>query len=282
MLVNLHNHTPLCRHARGEPDQYARAAQEAGTAVFGFADHLPYPPGFIEPEPDCTILPERFPDYMASVNALRRITRRGMSILVGVEVDHISEYVEWTARTVSDLEIDYAIGSIHTLRGMAVDYNRPELEALVRKCGGRDAFLADYFAQLRRMVEGGWAHVIGHLDIYKKFDGDGTMFPRDEARPFVEDFLDYLAAIPKARRPVLEINTAGYSKECREAYPAEEIVRSAASRGIEFTLGSDSHAPDQVNRNCAQATDLLRRCGVRRLAYFIRRKRYYKRLPEEK
>ncbi|HOX38289.1 MAG TPA: histidinol-phosphatase [Candidatus Brocadiia bacterium] len=279
MLVNLHNHTPLCRHARGEPAEYVQRAMETGSRVFGFADHLPYPPGFVEPAPDCAILPETFPEYLASVNALRRIDRKGMSVLIGVEVDHVSDRTEWTINTVKSLDIDYAIGSIHILRGMAVDYTRPKLEELVRECGGRDAFLSEYFNELRRMIAGGWVNVIGHLDIYKKFDHDGSQFPKEAARPFVEAFLDHLAAIPTRTRPVLELNTAGFSKECREAYPDEEIARSAVERGIEFTMGSDSHSPEQVNRNSAEGTAILQRCGVKRLAFFIKRKRMRKNLP---
>src|SRR5205823_3238559 len=36
-----HMHTPLCRHASGEPVDYARRALEVGLTEIGFTDHSP-------------------------------------------------------------------------------------------------------------------------------------------------------------------------------------------------------------------------------------------------
>src|SRR6267378_1431482 len=36
-----HMHTPLCRHATGEPSDYARRALEVGLTEIGFSDHSP-------------------------------------------------------------------------------------------------------------------------------------------------------------------------------------------------------------------------------------------------
>ena len=30
MLIDLHNHTPLCKHAKGEPEEYIKKALEKG------------------------------------------------------------------------------------------------------------------------------------------------------------------------------------------------------------------------------------------------------------
>ena len=41
MLVDLHNHTPLCNHAKGEPIEFVQKAIEHNISVFGFSDHAP-------------------------------------------------------------------------------------------------------------------------------------------------------------------------------------------------------------------------------------------------
>jgi hypothetical protein len=41
MIVDLHNHTPLCNHAKGSIDEYIKAAIKAKTKYFGFSDHAP-------------------------------------------------------------------------------------------------------------------------------------------------------------------------------------------------------------------------------------------------
>ena len=39
--ADYHMHTPLCRHAAGEPADYARRALEIGLTEIGFSDHSP-------------------------------------------------------------------------------------------------------------------------------------------------------------------------------------------------------------------------------------------------
>src|ERR1035437_11133355 len=39
--ADYHMHTPLCRHASGEPAEYAARALEIGLTEIGFADHSP-------------------------------------------------------------------------------------------------------------------------------------------------------------------------------------------------------------------------------------------------
>ena len=41
--VNLHTHTHRCKHARGIPADYAKAAEEKGIRVLGMTDHTPFP-----------------------------------------------------------------------------------------------------------------------------------------------------------------------------------------------------------------------------------------------
>ena len=40
--VNLHTHTRRCKHARGIPADYAKAAEEKGIRVLGMTDHTPF------------------------------------------------------------------------------------------------------------------------------------------------------------------------------------------------------------------------------------------------
>ena len=48
MLIDLHNHTPLCNHATGTPLALASRAYELGCKYYGFADHafMPFEPEY--------------------------------------------------------------------------------------------------------------------------------------------------------------------------------------------------------------------------------------------
>ena len=41
MKVDMHNHTYLCNHADGKPEEYLKAAILKGIDIFGFSDHAP-------------------------------------------------------------------------------------------------------------------------------------------------------------------------------------------------------------------------------------------------
>ena len=41
MIVDLHNHTPLCNHAKGSPREFIEKAIEKKINLFGFSDHAP-------------------------------------------------------------------------------------------------------------------------------------------------------------------------------------------------------------------------------------------------
>ena len=184
-------------------------------------------------------------------------------------MDYIPEHEAWARSTLAGLELDFVIGSMHLLRGLPIDFSPPKLEHLINICGGTESFLEEYFDRMAHVAESGWADVIGHLDIFKKFDADLRTFPPRVVMPYAEQFLDRLAALPAENRPVLEINTAGCDRACAEPFPSAAIAAAAHVRGIELTLGSDSHAPDQVGRHGREATELLASCGVKGLTYFL-------------
>ena len=45
LLYESHSHTPLCKHARGEPEEYAAVAEARGLKGIIFTCHCPLPDG---------------------------------------------------------------------------------------------------------------------------------------------------------------------------------------------------------------------------------------------
>ena len=64
MIADYHMHTPLCRHAVGEPEAYARRALELGVEEIGFSDHSPMPPTY---DPDWRMTSAEYPSYIDMV-----------------------------------------------------------------------------------------------------------------------------------------------------------------------------------------------------------------------
>ena len=143
---------------------------------------------------------------------------------------------------------DYVIGSVHYLGAWGFDnpefvdeYERRDLGQLYRH----------YAALMEGAARSGLFDAIGHLDLPKKF---GHRAPDDSALLRV---LGVVAGLGLA----LDFNTAGWRKPVAEAYPAPNLVRAAAERGIPFVLGSDAHAPGEVGYRFGDALEVIREAG---------------------
>jgi len=68
MMYESHKHTPLCKHAYGEPEEYAARAEERGLRGIIVTCHNPMPDGF---SPHVRMSPAEFDEYLEIVNRAR-------------------------------------------------------------------------------------------------------------------------------------------------------------------------------------------------------------------
>ncbi|MGI9240246.1 MAG: PHP domain-containing protein, partial [Verrucomicrobiales bacterium] len=108
-IPDYHTHTPLCRHATGEPTEYAARAAEIGLAEIGFSDHSPMEDDGFD---DWRMKLSEFPDYLAAVEQARR-DYPNMSIKLGLEVDYLEGGERWIGELAGMADYDYLIGSVH-------------------------------------------------------------------------------------------------------------------------------------------------------------------------
>ena len=261
--ADLHTHTPLCGHAAGEPEDFARQAIRVGLTCYGASDHFPLPEGY--PEDDSMRREELHPRYRDDwmVRLRNTLEGSGVELLYGTEFDYLPGRMEWTRPAMDAEPFDYRISSIHFLDYFSVDNERN----LARwdEVGGADGLWAGYAETMAQMVEEGGFEIIGHMDLPKKFG----IYPSDRSRyaRAMKDVL-HLAA---EKGICMELNTAGLRKPVGEIYPAPEIVRLAFEAGVGITLGSDSHAPGEVGKDFDLAIQLAKSAGYRS-AWMFRKK----------
>lgn len=256
---DLHMHTPLCRHARGEPVDYARRALEIGLTEIGFSDHSPMR------RDDFDDWRMRFDQLDEYVEKVRRAQKDFPQLTIGLalEVDYLPGHEEWICELAARHPWDYFIGSVHYVSdGWAVDNPHK-----ISEWKNRDPFevWTIYFERLTRAAETGFFEIIGHADLPKKFGHR----PAQNCRPLYEKFLD----AAKKNNCAVELNTAGLRKECREIYPGREILQLAFQKGVPVTFGSDAHAPEEVGMNFSDAVKLAREAGYTESQHFHRRER---------
>jgi histidinol-phosphatase (PHP family) len=251
-------HTPLCRHATGEPAEYAARALAVGLEEIGFSDHSPMRRDDFD---NWRMRLDQLDEYVEKVRRTQR-DFPNLTIKMALEVDFLPGHQEWIRELAARHPWDYFIGSVHYVSdSLAVD--SPDD---IPKLKSRDAFevWSVYFERLAEAAESGLFEIIGHADLPKKF----KIYPTQDCTPLFEGFLDRAAKTNVA----VELNTAGLRKDCREIYPSRAFLELTAKRSIPITFGSDAHAPAEVGSDFAAALDLARSVGYTKCRRFAGRK----------
>ena len=257
--ADYHMHTPLCRHATGEPTEYAAQALRVGLREIGFTDHSPMRRDDFD---DWRMRADQLDEYVAKVERARR-ENPALTIRLGLEVDYLPGQEDWIRELAGRHAWDYFIGSVHYVSD-SWDVDNP---AKLSEWKRRDAWevWSVYFERLTMAAESGLFEIIGHADLPKKFGHR----PQRDCAPLYENFL---AAVKRAD-VAIELNTAGLRKDCREIYPNPVLLERAFALGVPITFGSDAHAVGEVGLNLGEAIELARRVGYRETVGFAGRRR---------
>jgi len=257
MPADYHMHTPLCRHAKGEPLDYARRAVALGLTEIGFSDHSPMPRDDFD---DWRMLDRQLDEYVAKVR-LAQETFPQLTIRLALEIDFMPGQEKWIRELAARHPWDYFIGSVHYLTD-TWDIDNPAKLSEWKKHDPFDVWTR-YFFRLTQAAESRLFQIIGHADLPKKFG----VRPTQDCRPLYRRFVQAAAKSGCA----IELNTAGLRKDCKEIYPCPELLELAFRTNVPITFGSDAHAPEEVGMNFAEAVALAHRVGYTETCRFTRR-----------
>ncbi len=243
----LHNHTTLC-DGRSTPEEMAQAAVAAGLTDLGFSGHSPAPfdAGSLRSETE----------YRETILKLRERYAGTLRIHVGMEQDYLAPVkrrADW----------DYVIGSVHFLERdgerHAVDWDEARFAALLAAFGSSKAAAGAYYASVADMVRTQRPDVVGHFDLFGKFNADERFFKEDEA--YRRTALEALDAVIESGC-VPELNVRGLHWRGRP-YPDEFLLRRLRERNRPLTLQADCHDARELLRFIPEGAALLRRVGFR-------------------
>jgi histidinol-phosphatase (PHP family) len=256
--ADYHMHTPLCRHATGEPVEYAKQAVAIGLREIGFSDHSPMRQDNFD---NWRMNVAQLDEYVENVREAQT-DNPDLTVRLALEVDYLPGHEDWIRELAARHPWDYFIGSVHYVSdSWAIDDPQK-----LSEWKHRDSFevWSAYFDRLRKAAESKLFEIIGHADLPKKFGHR----PTRDCTPLYEKFL----AAARKSGCAIELNTAGLRKDCREIYPSREILQLGFQKGVPITFGSDAHAPGEVGMNFAEAVQLARDVGYRECCQFDKRK----------
>ena len=259
MPADYHTHTPLCRHAVGEPEAFVEAALAAGLTEYGIADHAPQLP---EPFDDWRMLAAQLPEYYQWLERARAHAGGRLAIRAGLECDWLVGCQPWIAELAASYPWDYLIGSVHYLEDW--DFDNPKWLGRWAACDVA-AVWERYWQTYAQMAASGLFDILAHPDLVKKFGHR----PAGDLTRYYAPAVDAIAAAGCA----IELNTAGWHKPCAEAYPAPEFLKLACAAGVPLVISSDAHAPAEIGRDFARARQLAQAAGYRETQLFDQRRR---------
>jgi|ERR1041385_410106 histidinol-phosphatase (PHP family) len=257
--ADYHMHTPLCRHATGEPSELAAQAVRLGFEEIGFSEHNPMPRDDWD---DWHMLQANLDEYVEKVQKARR-DHPNLVIKLAMEVDFIPGQEQWIRDLAARHPWDYLIGAVHYVSD-SWDLDNPRRLSEWKQRDPWEVWTA-YFERLTMAAESGLFEIIAHADLCKKF----CFYPKQDCTPLFRRFLN----AAKKSSAAMELNTAGLRKDCREIYPSPKIVAMAAEAGVPITFASDAHAIGEVGMNFAEAMALARSAGYTHYCRFTQRKR---------
>ncbi len=252
-MIDLHNHTPLCNHATGSPEEFVKKAIQKDIKYYGFADHAPmefdykYRMGF-----------EDMDRYEKEIKKLKEKYKDKITILLGYEVD----FTPTVDKRVLARKTDYLIGSVHFLDNWGFD--NPEF---IKEWQSRnvDDVYQEYFDKIEKLAKSKLFNIVGHIDLVKIFGYKPKKDIRDIAKNAVK-------AIKKAGM-CIEINTSGLRKPVQETYPSGKLLDMILNEGVDLTTSSDAHAPEQVGYKIYETTQKLKSMGINELTIYKKKQK---------
>ncbi len=247
-------HTPLCKHAFGEPEEYAEQALERGLKGIIFTCHSPMPNGFW---PQVRMGMDEFGEYVALVERARLAYEGRLEIRLGMESDFFPGYEGWIKELHGMAHFHYCLGSVHW---QGKDYMQRF------ETGDVFEFQKTYFRLLAESAETGLFDCLAHPDLVKNYEPMYWDF--ETVRPVVAEALDRI----KATGVHMELNTSGMIKRYAAMNPGPEMLEMMAERGIPVVIGSDSHVSRRVGDNFPLALRMLEAAGYAEVSVFENRK----------
>jgi histidinol-phosphatase (PHP family) len=225
--TNWHTHTARCGHAVGSDEEYVQAAIQAGITTLGFSDHTAYAKSRRTDRMDL----EQFPEYMASITALKEKYKDQINIYLGTEIECYPEQLPLLKEYRK--KMDYCILGQHSLD---LDDDRTYFATKPEE-------LQIYVSRLAYACQHDLCDYICHPDVvlwsYPVLDGS------------VRECAKQIAALSKKYSMPLELNTGSgvhhglrqYEDGQRYAYPTRIFFEEFAKEKCPIIIGLDVHDP---------------------------------------
>jgi histidinol-phosphatase (PHP family) len=248
-------HTPLCKHAQGEPEAYAEVAEQRGLRGIIVTCHNPPIDGWA---PGSRMAETEFDAYVAMVERARAAWAGRVDVRLGMECDYAPGMEAGLAAQLKWAEFHHVLGSVH-----------PQVSEYRQRYYRDDAYAYQciYFEHLAMAAESGLFDTLAHPDLVK--NETSTQWDTERLAETIALSLDRIAATGVA----MELNTSGVNKVVKEMNPGRGILAQMQARAIPVVIGADAHVPARVADGYVTALETLAAVGYKTVNFFLNRQR---------
>ncbi len=254
ILYESHMHTPLCKHARGLPQDYAAVAEKRGLKGIIVTCHNPVENW----GPNVRMDIRQFEDYVDMVDLAREEWKDRIDIRLGLESDYAPGMEHWLEDLHDRVELHHVLGSVHP--------HLVEYQDLYFK-GNMLDFQKTYFNHLALAAETGLFDTLSHPDLVKNVD------PNEWDPELLKDHILSVLDRISATETAMELNTSGLYKSIPEMNPSLFMLEEMKKRQIPVVIGADAHDPSRVGDRFEEGIKMLEQVGYQQVSIFLNRQR---------
>jgi len=271
-LSSMHNHTKFC-DGEDDVETMCRAAYEKKLCAIGFSAHAPVTKktGI---ESWWNLKEELVDKYIEEVLAAKSRWQGKLDVYLGMEVDYIKGLRSPLDSDITELNLDYIIGSVHYIvhpngaKPFTVDGPQKELEDGIKEAFGGDAraFMNYYYDAVKEMIEAGGFDILGHADLIKKNCLNKNLWPQEEESLRQKE----IAIAASAAHIAAEVNTGGINrKKINEVYPSLSFLRFFRKYNVPVIITADAHRAADIAGNYDIALQTLVYADIKKHTLFF-------------
>ncbi len=263
IIADCHVHSKFSADSNAPMEHQIERAIASGLKILTFTDHydLDFPPL------DGQDFLFDIPVYFDKIASMKEKYGSQIQIRYGIELGvqpHLGEECERIAKA---YEWDFIIASTHLIFGLD-----PYYAEVFEKHSEQECYEEYFRMSYENMNVFLGFSTYGHLDYVVRYGPNKNKeYSYERYKEWIDKCLIHLIEQGKA----LEVNTSGYRAGLGYTNPQTDVLLRYRELGGELiTIGSDSHAPDQIAYDFARAEQMLKETGFRYYAV------YDKRVPE--
>lgn len=266
LLTDFHIHSDCSPDAFCSMTDMAKAAQERGVGLLCFTDHCDldwYQTG--EEDFNCF---NYWPDALKLLDDAHKALPDKPEVRIGVELGEANHHVERAEKIASTPELDFVLGSLHSLRGLVDFYCQPYYS--LEHCR---ELLHTYLAELTEIAKLPFVDSIAHIGYTRRYMHQAGYDIKLTMAEFGDE-IDLLFDTAIENGKGIELNTSGLRNSLvGETIPSAELLARYKERGGEIiTIGSDAHKTEDAGAGLREGVELLQSLGFKYITAFKKRK----------